>query len=158
MQNKTSFHGIIDWKKADLDSPWLHEALLYMPLAFIQCGPPASSLRWTSSGESSSIPVFSVPWQLTGSSLFFLFLFFFFFFFNFIHLFTFLAALGLRCCKRTLSSCSQQGSFPAAVHVLLLLQSTDSSDARASVTLRHVESSRTRDGTCVPCIDWQADS
>ena len=80
MQNKTSFHGIIDWKRADLDSPWLHEALLYMLLAFIQCGPPASSLRWTSSGESSSIPVFSVPWQLTGSSLFFLCLFFFFFF------------------------------------------------------------------------------
>ena len=61
MQNKTSFHGILDWKKADLDSPWLHEALLYMPLAFIQCGPPASSLHWTSSGESSSTPVLPCP-------------------------------------------------------------------------------------------------
>lgn len=30
------------------------------------------------------------------------------FFFFLIHLFTFLASLGLRCCKRTLSSCSQR--------------------------------------------------
>ena len=55
-----------------------------------------------------------------------------------------MALLGLRCCVGAFSSCSEWELLPIVV-ALLLLQST------GSAALQHVESSRTRDGTCVPC-------
>ena len=45
------------------------------------------------------------------------FFFFFFFFFKFIYLF--LAVLGLRCCVRAFSGCSERGLLFVAVHGLL---------------------------------------
>ena len=44
--------------------------------------------------------------------------FLFFFFFNFIYLF--LAVLGLRCCTRAFSSCSERGLLFVVVHGLLI--------------------------------------
>ena len=55
------------------------------------------------------------------------FLFLFFFFNKFIYLF--LAALGLCCCARAFSSCSEQGLLFLVVCGLLLLQSTGSRHA-----------------------------
>ena len=45
------------------------------------------------------------------------------FFFNKFYLFIylFLAVLGLRCCKRAFSSCSEQGLLFIAVHRLLIV-------------------------------------
>ena len=37
------------------------------------------------------------------------------------YLFNFLAALGLRCCARAFSSCSEQGLLFVAVHGLLIV-------------------------------------
>ena len=48
--------------------------------------------------------------------------FFFFFLINlFIYLFLFLAVLGLRCCARAFSSCSERGLLFVAVHGLLIV-------------------------------------
>ena len=48
------------------------------------------------------------------------FLFIYLFLNLFIYLFLFLAALGLRCCVRAFSSCSEWGLLFVAVHGLLI--------------------------------------
>ena len=75
----------------------------------------------------------------------------------------FLPALGLRCCARAFSSCSEQGLLFVAVRGLLIavaslvaehrLQYAGFSSCGARVQLlRGMRSSRTRNQTCVPCI------
>ena len=73
----------------------------------------------------------------------------------------FLAALGLCCCVRTCSSCSEWGLLFSCISLqrLLLLQSMDFRPLRLSsgrctglVALWHVGSSRIRDRTCVPAL------
>ena len=45
----------------------------------------------------------------------------FFFFLRFIYVFYFLAVLGLYCCKRAFSGCSECGLFFAEVHELFIV-------------------------------------
>ena len=52
-------------------------------------------------------------WTMTGILFIYLLLFFLIFY-------LFLAALGLRCCARAFSSCSEQGLIFVAVHGLLI--------------------------------------
>ena len=59
------------------------------------------------------------------ASIFFLIIFFFL---NFIYLF--LAALGLRCCTRALSSCGQQGLLFVVVHGLLIVVASPAAEHR----------------------------
>ena len=83
-----------------------------------------------------------------------------------------MVALGLRCCLRAFSSCGAQGLLFGAVLGLLIvvaslvaehrlrklgLQSLQhvGSVAWSLVALSHVESSRTRDRTRVPCFGRQ---
>ena len=104
MQNKTSFRGILDWKKTDLDSPWLlklYSTRHWLSVRPTRVEPTLNKLR----GEDLNS---SVLRALTAYRQFSRLLVPFFFF-NFIHLFTFLASLGFCCCKRTLSSCGQWG-------------------------------------------------
>ena len=79
----------------------------------------------------------------------------------------FLAVLGLRCCARAFSSCSERGLLFVAVHGLLIAVASlvveHGVQARGLqqlwrtgfVALWHVGSSRTRARTHVPCIGRQ---
>ena len=61
-----------------------------------------------------------------------------------------MSALGLHCCTRAFSSCSEQGLlFHCGSWAFYCVWST------GWVAPRHVGSSRTREGTCVPCIGRQ---
>lgn len=98
MQNKTSFHGVLDCKEKMI---WTLPD--YMKLY--------STCHWLSVWPTSVEPMLNkfrgdlnsnVLRALTAYRQFSHLLAPFFFFFNFIHLYTPLASLGLRCCKRTL--------------------------------------------------------
>ena len=72
-----------------------------------------------------------------------------------------MVALGLHRCSQAFSSCNEWGLHFVMVHGLLSLWSSDSRAQPQKlwhtgiVALRHVESSQSRDRTCVPHIDRQ---
>ena len=76
-------------------------------------------------------------------------------------MYLFLSALGLHSCTWASSSCSEQGCPGFSSQWLLLLRtgsrcpSFSHGGAQALAALWHVESSRTRDWTTVPCIGRQ---
>ena len=158
MQNKTSFHGILDWKKTDLDSPWLHEAILYMPLAF-----SVAHQRWTYAeqvqGRGSQLQCSPCPDSLQAvlsSSCSFFFFLILFIYLHFWLRWVFVAARGLSLVA------ASGGFFPVAVRGLLRAQTWGRVGSTVVMLgLCCFEACgifQDQGWTCISCIDWQVDS